>query len=160
MTVIHDDLLRIWEGRRQKNERTKLEELVDKNGGAYRTTGRESVFFQVYTNAEFLAGPPEASRRGVTVTLLLDAPPGGTARDKDAKKRFGYWEHSRRLQGASLVALVVVSNRTVRVYLGIVASYSKDIAESAKLEQGRIQLRVSFFAPRSSSWPSVGSRFA
>ena len=50
-------------------------------------------------------------------------------------------------QGASLVALVVVLNRTVRVYLGIVASYSKDIAESAKLEQGRIQLRVSFFDP-------------
>ena len=50
-------------------------------------------------------------------------------------------------QGASLVALVVVLNRTVRVYLGIAASYSKDIAESAKLEQGRIQLRVSFFDP-------------
>ncbi|RPD60417.1 hypothetical protein L226DRAFT_469457 [Lentinus tigrinus ALCF2SS1-7] len=147
LTVIQDDLLKIWEGRRQKNEKTKLEQLVEKNGGAYRTTGRDSVFFQVYTNTEFLAGPPEARKRGVTVTLVLDAPPGGTARDKDAKKRFAYWEHSRRLQGASLVALVVVSNRTVRVYLGVVASYSKDIAESAKLEQGRIQLRVSFFDP-------------
>ncbi len=119
--------------------------MVDKNGGAYRSTGRDSVFFQLYTNVEFLAGPPEARKRGVTVTLMLDAPPGGTARDKDAKKRFAYWEHSRRLQGASLVVLVVVSNRTVRAYLGVVASYSKDIAESAKLEQNRIQLRVSFF---------------
>ncbi|RDX40863.1 hypothetical protein OH76DRAFT_1412593 [Lentinus brumalis] len=145
LTAIHDDLLNIWEGRRQKNEKTKLEALVDKNGGAYRSTGRDSVFFQLYTNVEFLAGPPEARRRGVTVTLMLDAPPGGTARDKDAKKRFAYWEHSRRLQGASLVVLVVVSNRSVRAYLGVVASYSKDIAESAKLEQNRIQLRVSFF---------------
>lgn len=103
------------------------------------------MFFQLYTNVEFLAGPPEAKRRGVTVTLVLDAPPGGGAHDKDAKKRFAYWEHSKRLQGSTLVALVVVANRTVRIYLGVISSFSKDIAESAKLEKGRVQVRVLFF---------------
>ncbi|KXN82337.1 NFX1-type zinc finger-containing protein 1 [Leucoagaricus sp. SymC.cos] len=145
VTAIHDDLLRKWEGRRKKSEKTKLESLLDQKGGPYRTSGRDSLFFHVYTNAEFLAGPPEARRNGVTVTLVLDAPPAPAAHDKDAKARFAYWEHNRRLQGSSLVALIIVSNLTVQVYLGIITSFGQDIAESAKLEKGRIQLRVSFF---------------
>lgn len=76
---------------------------------------------------------------------MLDAPPAPAAHDKDAKARSAYWEHSRRLQGSNLVALIVVSNRTIQVYLGIITSFGKDIAESAKLEKGRIRLRVSFF---------------
>ena len=138
-------------GGRKKSEKTQLESLMEKKGGAYRTTGRDGVFFQLYTNVEFVPRPPEATRKGVAVGLALDAPPGGTARDKDWKKRVAHWEHSRRLQGASLVALVVVSgagagaNRAFRVHLGVVASYAKDIAESAKAEKDRIQVRVVFF---------------
>ncbi len=136
----------MWAGGRKKTEKTQLESLVEKKGGAYRTTGRDSVFFQLYTNVEFVPHPPGATRKGVSVGLVLDVPPGGTARDKDWKKRVAYWEHSRRLQGASLVALAVVSaNRTFHVYLGVVSSYGKDIAESAKHEQERIQVRVVFF---------------
>ncbi|KAI1789230.1 hypothetical protein LXA43DRAFT_1155066 [Ganoderma leucocontextum] len=146
LTVIQDDLLKMWAGGRKKSQKTQLESLVEKKGGAYRTTGRDSVFFQLYTNAEFVSRPPEATRKGVSVSLVVDTPPGGTARDKDWKKRVAYWEHSRRLQGASLVALVVVSaNRTFRVYLGIVASYGKDISESAKHEPDRVQVRIVFF---------------
>ncbi|KAI1789279.1 hypothetical protein LXA43DRAFT_590107 [Ganoderma leucocontextum] len=146
LTVVHDDLLKMWSGSRKTDDKTVLEDLIDKNGGAYRTSGRDSVFFQLYTNTEFAPlSPPEASRKGVSVTLAIDTPPGGAARDKDVWKRVEYWEHSKRLQGASLVALLIVANGTLEVYLGVITSYSKDIAESAKHEQGRIQVRVSFF---------------
>ena len=136
----------MWSGSRKKSNKTILEGLMEKNGGAYRTSGRDSVFFQLYTNAEFAPlYPPEASRKGVSVTLAVDTPPGGAARDKDTKKRVEYWEHTKRLQGASLVALVTVANKILRVYPGVITSYGKDIAESAKHEQGRIQVRISFF---------------
>ncbi|CDO69109.1 hypothetical protein BN946_scf185042.g11 [Trametes cinnabarina] len=145
MAAIQDDLWTIWNSKQKRVQKTKLEELLQKNGGAYRTSGYDSVFFQLYTNVEFHEQPPTAQRRGVTVTLVLDAPPAGSARDKDSKKRYDFWEHSKRLQGSSLVALVVVSNRSVRAYLGVVCSYGKDIAESAKRGKDRIQLKVAFF---------------
>jgi len=145
INAIHDDLLKKWEAKRRRTEKTKLEKILEQNGGAYRTSGRDSLFFQVYTNVEFLAGPPEANRDGVVVTLVIDAPPSEAARSKDAKKQFAYWEHSRRLQGSSLVALMVVSDHTVKVYLGVIASFGKSIAESSKFDKGRVQLRVSFF---------------
>ncbi|KAH9887903.1 hypothetical protein C8Q73DRAFT_808008 [Cubamyces lactineus] len=148
ITVIHDDLLSIWSRHgSKKGKKTKLEEIIGKNGGAYRTSGYDSIFFQIYTNVEFYEQPPLAQRRGVTVTLVLDAPAVGSARDNAPKKRYDYWEHSKRLQGSSLVALVIVANHSVKVYLGVVASYGKDIAESSKHKQGRIHLKVAFFQP-------------
>lgn len=141
--------MEMWSPLQKKNsEKTKLEQLIENNGGSYRSSGLDSVFFRVYTNVEFVAGPPQAQRRGIAVELALDAPPGGTARDKDWQKRDAYWEHSRQLQSLSLVALVVVSlvpTRDVRVYLGVIASYAKDIAESAKANAARICVRVRFF---------------
>ena len=147
INAVHDDILKKWEATWQKTEMTKLEKILEQKGGAYHTSGRDSLFFQVYTDVEFIAGPPEANRNEVVVTLVIDAPPIGAARDKDAKKRFTYWEHSRRLQGSSLVVLIVVSDRTVRTYLVVIASFGKSIAESSKYDEGRIQLRVSFFEP-------------
>ncbi|EKM48337.1 uncharacterized protein PHACADRAFT_214845 [Phanerochaete carnosa HHB-10118-sp] len=38
---------------RRKTEQTKLEQLLAKGGGAYKTSGFDSVFFRVYANAEF-----------------------------------------------------------------------------------------------------------
>ncbi|KXN80629.1 Helicase required for RNAi-mediated heterochromatin assembly 1 [Leucoagaricus sp. SymC.cos] len=145
ITAIHDDLLTKWEGRQQKSEKTKLEMLLDDMGGAYRSSGRDSLFFHVYTNVEFCVEPPEARRNGISVTLVIDAPPNPAARDKDVKTRFAYWDQSRRLQGSNFVSLIIVSNRTVQAYLGVITSFGQDIAESSKLEKGRIQLRVSFF---------------
>ncbi|KAI0375984.1 hypothetical protein BV20DRAFT_31266 [Pilatotrama ljubarskyi] len=147
MAAIQDDLLTIWQrqGSARRSQKTKLEEVLEKSGGPYRTSGFDSVFFHIYTNVEFLEQPPEAQRRGITVTLVLEAPPIGAARDKDAKKRYEYWDHSKGLQGSTLVALVVVSNRSIKAYLGVVCSFGKDIAESSKHMQGRIQLRVAFF---------------
>ena len=147
INAVHDDILKKWEATWQKTEMTKLEKILEQKGGAYRTTGRDSLFFQVYTDVEFIAGPPEANRNEVAVTLVIDAPSIGAARDEDAKKRFAYWEHSSRLQGSSLVVLIVVSDRTARAYLGVIASFGKSIAESSKYDEGRIQLRVSFFEP-------------
>ncbi|KAI0667327.1 hypothetical protein C8Q78DRAFT_404096 [Trametes maxima] len=149
MAAIQDDLLTIWTrtDRVKGAQKTTLEGVLDRKGGAYRTSGYDSVFFHIYTNVEFLGQPPVAQRRGVSVTLVLDAPTIGAARDKDARKRFDYWDHSKRLQGSSLVALVVAADRAVRVYLGVVSSFGKDIAESSKHSPDRIHLRVSFFDP-------------
>ncbi|KAI0816803.1 hypothetical protein BC628DRAFT_1334253 [Trametes gibbosa] len=149
MAAIQDDLLTTWNRRANapRANKTILEQVLQKNGGAYRTTGYDSVFFQIYTNVEFLEEPPVAQRRGVSVTLVLDAPAVGSARDADRKKRYDYWEHSKRLQGATLVTLVVVANRAVKAHLGVVSSYGKDLAESSKHAQDRIQLRVVFFDP-------------
>ena len=131
--------------RRTKADLTKLEQVLAKGGGAYKTTGYDSVFFRVYANAEFC--PVKAERRDLTVGLMLDTPPNGAARDKNAKNREAYWEHSRLLQGGSLVVLCVVENGSLRVYLGTISSRGSDIAESAKGSQDRVQVRVTFFDP-------------
>lgn len=135
----------IGKSKKKRGELTKLEQVLTKGGGAYKTSGYDSVFFRVYANATFT--PVKAERRDLTVGLELDAPPHGAARDKDAKKREAYWEHSRLLQSGSLVALVVILNRNMRVFLGTISSYGKDIAESSKAAQDRIQVRVTFFDP-------------
>ncbi|KAI0628064.1 hypothetical protein C8Q77DRAFT_1068619 [Trametes polyzona] len=149
MAVIHDDLHLMWRrpAAAKNVKKTKLEEVLQKKGGAYRTSGYDSVFFQIYSNVEFLEQPPTAQRRGISVTLVLDAPAVGAARDKDARKRYEYWDHSKRLQGSSLVALVVVANRSVKAFLGVVSSFGKDIAESSKHDKNRVHLRVAFFDP-------------
>ena len=133
----------MWQPQRGKRKPTILESILETSGGAYRTSGFDSVFFQVYTGAEF--SPIKAERRSLTVGLNLDTPNHRTARDADWKKRVEYWEHSKRLQSGSLVALVIISHRTTRVFLGVVNSFSGDIAESAKANAEHIQVRISFF---------------
>lgn len=88
----------------------------------------------------------QAERRDLTVGLSLDAPPG-SACNKDAGKRTAFWKGSKRLQGDSLVALVTVASGAVKVFLGVVASFGADIAESSKVSANRIQVRIRFFDP-------------
>jgi hypothetical protein len=121
---------------------TTLEKLLASKGGAYRTSGTNSVFFYLYTGVRF--APVKAERRNFTVGLLLDAPPGGP-RDKNGKKRAEYWDHSKRLQRGSLVALVLISPGRFQVFLGTTISTGADIGESAKADANTIQLRISFF---------------
>ena len=113
-------------------------------GGAYKTSGINSVFFHMYTGARF--APVEAERRNLTVDLLLDPPPG-VARDQSGKKRAEFWERSNRLQNGNLVALVLISPGQSQVFLGIIISMGADIAKSAIKDAEIIQLRVSFFDP-------------
>ncbi|GJJ08048.1 hypothetical protein Clacol_002255 [Clathrus columnatus] len=145
--AIHEDLTKIWEqhggGDGKGTDPTKLETVLAKRGGPYKTTGFDSLFFFVYTNVEF--APVNAERRELTVGLILDSPPG-SARDPEPNKRQTYWKNSRRL-GGSLVALVIVSRNKLEVYLGAIASSSDDVAESSKDSPDRIQIRVSFFDP-------------
>jgi hypothetical protein len=135
----------MWAPRIRLEKRiTTLEKLLASKGGAYRTSGINSVFFYLYTGARF--APVKAERRNFTVGLLLDAPPGG-ARDSNGKKRAEYWDHSKRLQRGSLVALVLISPDRFQVFLGTIISTGADIGESAKADAKTIQLRISFFDP-------------
>ncbi|KAI0261395.1 hypothetical protein BC834DRAFT_478813 [Gloeopeniophorella convolvens] len=141
---IHRDLDIMWMPNRIRSKKhlTILEKLLSSKGGAYKTSGINSVFFHLYTGAQ-LAGV-KAERRNFAVGLILDAPPG-TPRDKNAKKRADYWEHSKRLQGGSLVALVLVSPGHMKIFLGTILSTGKDVAEHVKANAETIKLKVSFF---------------
>ncbi|KAH9170429.1 hypothetical protein EDB89DRAFT_1304426 [Lactarius sanguifluus] len=123
---------------------TLLEDLLSSQGGAYKTSGVNSVYFQLYTGARF--APFRAERRNFTVGLVLDSPPGAP-RDENRKRRAEYWEHSKRLQQGSLVALALISPGQFQVFLGTIVSQGADIgadiAESAN--ENTIQLRISFF---------------
>ena len=125
-----------------KQHATTLEKLLANKGGAYKTSGLNSVFFHLYTGARF--APLKAERRNFTVGLILDTPPG-PARDQSGKRRAEYWEHSKRLQHGSLVALILISPGRLQVFLGTIISMGADIAESAKADAKAIQLRISFF---------------
>ncbi|KAI9445928.1 hypothetical protein H4582DRAFT_1843136 [Lactarius indigo] len=129
-------------GPKTRRPPTLLEKLLLSKGGAYKTSGFDSVFFQLYTGACF--APLRAERRNFTVGLVLDSPPGAP-RDENERKRVEYWEHSKRLQQGSLVALALVSPGRFQVFLGTTVSNGADIAESAKANKETIQLRVSFF---------------
>ncbi|TFY69868.1 hypothetical protein EVG20_g2978 [Dentipellis fragilis] len=143
LSVLHNDLDIIWRvPNRRKRQSTKLEDVVEKGGGAYRTSGINSVFFQVYNNVHF--APVEAARRSFTIGLRVGTPPG-PAKEPNVKKRSEYWEHGKRLQSGSLIALVLVSPNKSQIFLGTITSMASDIAQSAKANADEIQLRVSFF---------------
>ena len=137
-----DDMRTTGARPRTRRPSTLLERLLSSKGGAYKSSGANSVFFQLYTGARF--APLKAERRHFTVGLMLDSPPGAP-RDKDKKKRADYWEHSKRLQQGSLVALALISPGRFQVFLGTIISSGSDIAESAKANENTIQIRISFF---------------
>ncbi|KAH9014346.1 hypothetical protein EDB85DRAFT_875353 [Lactarius pseudohatsudake] len=142
---IRSDLEIIWApgtGLKTRRPPTLLEKLLSSKGGAYSTSGANSVYFQLYTGACF--APLRAERRNFTVGLTLDSPPGAP-RGQNGKKRTEYWENSKRLQQGSLVALALISPGRFQVFLGTTVSGGADIAEFAKTNEETIQLRVSFF---------------
>ena len=129
-------------GPQTKRPPTLLEKLLSSKGGSYKTSGFNSVFFQLYTGARF--APLKAERRNFTVGLMVDSPPGAP-RDASGKKRAEYWEHSKRLQQGNLVTLALISPVQFQVFLGTIVSNGRDIAESSKADADTIQLRISFF---------------
>ncbi|KAF8265013.1 hypothetical protein EI94DRAFT_400563 [Lactarius quietus] len=143
---VRRDLEIMWAaaGARPKTKRpsTLLEKLLSSKGGSYKTSGLNSVFFQLYTGARF--APLKAERRKFTVGLVLDCPPGAR-RLKDKKRRADYF--SKLLQQGSLVVLALISSGQFQVFPGTIISNALDIAESAKANdsENTIQLRISFF---------------
>ncbi|KAL0062664.1 hypothetical protein AAF712_010501 [Marasmius tenuissimus] len=146
ITVLQADFSAMSTNRIQFGGRkpTQIEQLMQKNGGVYRTTGHNSVMFQVYTNVEF--SPVKAQRRELTVGLILDAP-AGDARSTDRKAREEYWKRSRRLTSGGLICLVLARGANLTIYPGTVVSTNTEVAESAKIYDDQIEIRVRFFDP-------------
>lgn len=134
------------EGGKKRKKRaaptTILGTLLTSGGGAYRSSGKESVFFHVYTSAQFT--PAKADRQSLTIGLRVEVP-SGPARDKSAQKRAEYWEHSRRLSMGGLATLVVSSREETRMFLGTLQSRADEIGQSAKSDREHVEVRVSFF---------------
>lgn len=121
-------------------KKTRLAEIFKKRGGKYRG---DQVMFNVYTNVSFEPLMPD--RRGISVGLGLDSPPG-RARSKQVKERVAFWEKKNLVSGG-LVALVWKSGGELSVHLAILASSSHDLTDSAKKHAERIGVRVVFFDP-------------
>jgi hypothetical protein len=129
-----------------KREQTELDRVLTKGGGLYRSPGKNSVIFTVYTEVHYAGlgtGP-----RGFSTGLRIRCPPG-SARDSESKKRVDYWKHagSKRLTSGSLVALVLVSRGSSKAFLANLVSSAEDIAESAKHSAEYIQIKARFFDP-------------
>lgn len=100
--------------------------------------------FNVYTNVHFNSLFPD--RRGISVSLTLDAPPG-RARDSQPKARVAFWEgmSGKRMMQGGLIALVWKSGTSVDVYLGVLASSLRDVTDSVKQSKEVLAVRVVFF---------------
>lgn len=127
-------------------EATELEKLLTKGGGLYRSSGKNSVIFNLYTDVRY--AQLSTRSQGFTIGLVIRCPPG-PGRDPDWKKRVDYWKHagSKKLSSGSLVALVLVSRGSSRVYLANLVSSADDVAESAKHSEEDIQIKATFFDP-------------
>lgn len=129
-----------------KRSLTELEKVLEKGGGLYRSLGKNSVMFTVYTDVEY--AQLSTRYQGFSIGLSLRSPPGA-GRDPDPKKRVEYWKYtgSKKLTSGSLVALVLVSRGSFVVYLANLVSSADDISESAKHSEDRIQVKATFFDP-------------
>ena len=147
LNVLQEDLDTMWtQSYGSQRELTELEKLVVKGGGLYRSAGKNSVIFSVYTHVNYaqLSTRPQ----GFAIGLSVRCPPGA-GRDPDWKKRVDYWKHagSKKLSSGSLVALVLVSRGSFVVYLANLVSSADDISESAKHSEDYIQVKATFFDP-------------
>jgi hypothetical protein len=150
------DIMRSSQGQARRAP-TQLERLLNNHGGSYKSSGRESVFFHMYTGVEFRQA--KAERRTFTIGLKMYTPPG-TPRSDEQRKRVEYWKHSRRLSNGNLVALMLVTGGDSRVFLGTVASAADDIAESSKANKEYIMSKVSFFDPEVELYALQGKKMS
>ena len=129
-----------------KREQTELEKLLIKGGGLYRSSGKNSVIFNVYTDIQY--AQLSTRSQGFAIGLNIRCPPG-PGRDPESRKRVDYWSHtgSKKLSSGSLVALVLVSRGSFKAYLANLVSSADDIAESAKHSEDYIQVKATFFDP-------------
>ena len=130
----------------KKRDPTELEKLLEKGGGLYRSSGRNSVIFNVYTDVHY--AQLSTRSQGFVIGLKIRCPPG-PGRDPKEKERVDYWTHAgnKKLTFGSLVALVLVSGGSFKAYLADLVSSVEDIAESAKHSEEYIQVKARFFDP-------------
>jgi len=130
----------------KKREVTDLEKVLTNGGGLYRSSGKNSVIFTVYTDVHY--AQLSTRSQGFEIGLKIRCPPG-PGRDTESKKRVDYWKFagSKKLSSGSLVALVLVSRGTLTVYLANLLSSPDDISESAKHSEHYIQVKATFFDP-------------
>jgi hypothetical protein len=147
LNVLQEDLDTVWtHSYRGKREQTELEKLLAKGGGLYRSSGKNSVLFNVYTDVQY--AQLSTRSQGFAIGLTVRCPPG-PGRDTESRKRVDYWSHagSKKLSSGSLVALVLVSRGSFKAYLANLVSSADDIAESAKHSEEYIQIKATFFDP-------------
>jgi len=147
LNVLQEDLDTMWtQSYGKKRDLTELERLLVRGGGLYRSSGENSVIFNVYTDVHYaqLSTRPQ----GLVVGLEIRCPPG-PARDPEEKKRVNHWKHAgnKKLTSGSLVALVLVSRGSSKAYLANLVSSAEDIAESAEHSEDSIQVKAKFFDP-------------
>ncbi|OBZ70961.1 hypothetical protein A0H81_09027 [Grifola frondosa] len=82
----------VVEDLQEKRRATRLDDLMKKGGGKYRghVAGQDTIMFNVYTNVDFSPFTPD--RRGLSVGVSLDAPPG-RARSNQSRARIAFWEN-------------------------------------------------------------------
>lgn len=132
----------------QSPRRTQLSELLKRNGGKYKgqSDSQDNIMFNLYTNLAF--SQISADRRGISVMLSLDTPPG-RARVAGAGARASFWEGmgSKRLMSGGLVALIWKTGQKIDVHLGLVSSSLRDHVASARQSADRLSIKVTFFDP-------------
>jgi hypothetical protein len=104
--------------------------------------------FNMYTNIGF-GSPRTDSRRGISIELSFDAPPGH-ARAPSSAIRKAYWEHAgkRKLCTGALMALLWHTGPgNTQIYLGTITSSQQDLLDCARKNQSRLALHIFFFDP-------------
>ena len=137
--LVHDDLEKLQVGR------TKLWEILQKQGGKYRgmADSQDSLMFNVYTGVQFRALVPD--RKGISARIVFDVPPGRAR--SNARTRVSYWESmgGKRLAQGGLIALVWKSENKTTVHLGIIASSGRELTDYVRTHSDYIELRIVFF---------------
>lgn len=121
---------------------TELKKHLSNKGGRYKgVSDRESVIFSVYTNVTL--GAISADRRGISLSINFDTPPG-KAREKKKADRERYWKTmgGKRLTQGGLIVLVWERKS---VYLGVITSRTDDLVKSSAESENRLSIKVSFF---------------
>ena len=147
LNMLQEDLDTMWtQSFGNKRNPTELEKVLEKGGGLYRSSGKNSVIFNIYTDVQY--AQLSTRSQGFSIGLTIRSPPG-LGRDPDPKKRIEYWKYAgnKRLASGSLVALALVSRGSFVVYLANLVSTADDISESAKHSVDYIQVRATFFDP-------------
>ena len=102
-------------------EQTVLERLMVKGGGLYRSSGKNSITFNVYTGVQYVQLSTRS--QGPVIELDIQCPPG-PSRDPESRKRVDHRKHvgSEKLTSDSFIALALVSRGSFKAYLANLVS--------------------------------------